>query len=243
MVPLDSIFIPQNLVFLAGALYVAGMAITNQIILRFFILAGSCIYLFYYGTINETPLWEAIYVSLLIIVANIFGLSSLIARRSRLAIPRAHADIFDDFPDLPPGDFRSLMKLATRQVLKEDKQLTAEGDAGTKLYYVLNGDTLLRKGEQAFVLPPKMFLGEIAFLVGTPSSASAWLEAGSELLEWDFGQLKRKCAKSARFKLALEAAISMDLAQKVAVSTGKNAVPVASIPENMVHSLATVPRP
>lgn len=242
MVLIESALAPQNLVYLAGIFYAAGMAITNQIVLRVFVLAGTSVYLVYYSTISEKPLWEAIYVSLLIGFANIYGLTSLVARRSRLAIPRAHADIYKEFPDLPPGDFRALMKLATRYTLDDDKQLTSEGEAGKKLYYILRGDTLLRKGEQAFVLPPKMFLGEIAFLINAPSSASAWLEAGSELLEWDFDELQRKCARSARFKLALEAAISIDLAQKVATSMGKNAVPVAHIPEPMVTSLAAVQR-
>lgn len=237
---IESALTPQNLVYLAGIFYAAGMAITNQIVLRIFVLMGTSIYLMYYWTISESPLWEAIYVSLLIGLANVCGLTSLVARRSRLAIPRAHSDIYNDFPALPPGDFRALMKLATRYTLENDKQLTTEGEAGTKLYYVLRGDTLLRKGEQAFVLPPKMFLGEIAFLIDVPSSASAWLEAGSEILEWDCTALKRKCARNARFKLALEAAISTDLAQKVAISMGKNAVPVAHIPEPMVSSLASV---
>ncbi len=238
----EGAFGPESLVYLAGAFYVAGLAITNQIVLRIFILAGTGIYLVYYSTIGENPLWEAIYVSMLIGLANLSGLASLIARRSRLAIPRKHADIYDDFPDLPPGDFRALMKLANRYELTQDKQLTAENEPGTKLFFVLSGATLVQKGGQAFVLPPKMFLGEVAFLMDVPSSATAWLEAGSEVLEWRFDELRRKCNRNPRFKLALEAAISIDLARKVSISMGKDAVPVASIPEPMVDSLSAVKR-
>lgn len=233
---------PENLVFLAGAFYVAGMAITNQIVLRIFILAGTCVYLVYYSTISDNPLWEAIYVSMLIGLANLGGLSSLIARRSRLAIPRAHADIYNDFSELPPGDFRALMKLARRYEVTDDKQVTVQGEPGQRLYYVLKGSTLVRKGDQAFVLPPKLFLGEIAFLINVPSSASAWLESGAEVLEWRFDDLRRKCARNARFKLALEAAISIDLARKVAISHGKDAVHVSHIPPPMVDALAAVSR-
>jgi hypothetical protein len=233
---------PENLVFLAGAFYVAGMAITNQIVLRIFILAGTCVYLVYYSTISDNPLWEAIYVSMLIGLANLGGLSSLIARRSRLAIPRAHADIYNDFSELPPGDFRALMKLARRYEVTDDKQVIVQGEPGQRLYYVLKGSTLVRKGDQAFVLPPKLFLGEIAFLINVPSSASAWLESGAEVLEWRFDDLRRKCARNARFKLALEAAISIDLARKVAISHGKDAVHVSHIPPPMVDALAAVSR-
>lgn len=231
---------PENLVYLAGAFYVAGLAITHQIILRLFILAGTCIYLIYYATLGESPLWEAIYVSTLIGLANLGGLTSLIARRSRLAIPRAHADIYDDFPHLPPGDFQALMKRAKRYTVTQDKQVTTEGEAGDKLYFVLKGATLVRKGEQAFVLPSKLFLGEVAFLTGVPSSASAWLEEGVEVLEWRFDDLRRKGARTPRFKLALEAAISLDLAGKVARSMGQNSVHVDDIPKPMIDALSRV---
>ena len=92
------------------------------------------------------------------------------------------------------------------------------------------------------MLPPKLFLGEVAFLIGTLSSASAWLEAGTEVLEWRFEDLRRKCARSERFKLALEAAISIDLAKKVAISNGKDAVHISHVPRPMVEALATVSR-
>ncbi|MEO9649649.1 MAG: cyclic nucleotide-binding domain-containing protein [Roseobacter sp.] len=238
----DSVLSPENLVFIAGAFYVAGLAITNQIVLRLFILAGTCVYLVYYFTISDSPLWEAIYVSLLIGLANLGGLTSLIARRSRYAIPRAHADIYEDFPPLPPGDFRALMGLARRYTVTSDKQITTENEPGEKLYFILKGSTLVRKGEQAFSLPPLLFLGEVAFLTGVPSSASAWIEEGSEILEWRSDVLRRKCARNPRFKLALEAAISLDLADKVARSMGRNSVEVGRIPRPMVEALSKIER-
>ncbi|MFK7746339.1 MAG: Crp/Fnr family transcriptional regulator [Roseobacter sp.] len=237
-----TILSPEYLVYVAGAFYVAGLAITNQIVLRMLILTGTVVYLVYYSTVAENPLWEAIYVSLLIGAANLSGLSSLIARNSRWAIPKEHADIYFEFPRLPPGDFRALMKLAKRYTVTQDQQITTQGETGEKLYFVIKGSTLVRKGEQAFVLPPKLFLGEIAFLIGMPSSASAWLEEGAEVLEWRFDDLRRKCARSPRFKLALEAAISVDLAGKVAKSMGEDAVHVDKIPPPMVEALSNVRR-
>ena len=199
-----SILTAEQLAYLAGAFYVAGMAITNQIILRLLVLGGTGVYIWYYAIASATPLWEAIYVSLLIGIANIGGLTSLIVRRSKLAIPRAHSDIYECFSELPPGDFRALMRLAKRHTLNRDKQITFQGMPGSKLYFVVSGSTLVKKGSDAFALPPRIFLGEIAFLTGSPSSASAWLEEGAEVLEWEFSELKRKCDRVPRFKLALE---------------------------------------
>ena len=237
MIPSEDFLTADNLVYLAGAFYVLGLAITNQIILRLLLLSGTAIYIIYYSIISETPLWSAIYVSLLIGAANIGGLTSLIARRSWLAIPKAHADIYQDFPHLPPGDFRALMKLAKRYRVEQDMQVTREDASGDRLFFIISGSTLARKGDQAFVLPPKIFLGEIAFLTGSVSSASVWLEEGSEVLEWDFGELRRKCARNPRFQLALEAAISIDLAGKVARSMGRDSVRLADIPQPLMERL------
>lgn len=220
----DAYYTPGLLVYLAGSFYVLGLLITQQVILRLLVLSGTSLYVVYYATVSDPPLWEAIYTSLLIGGANIIGLTSLLARNSKLSIPRDYADIYETFPPLPPGDFRALMKLAHRYRLTDEHKVTTEGEAGQKLYYVISGSTRIRKGDAEFSLPPLFFLGEIAFLIGQPSSASAWLQPGAEVLEWSFVDLARKGRRNTRFKLALEAAISVDLARKVAHAVGPNSV-------------------
>ncbi|MEP2640789.1 cyclic nucleotide-binding domain-containing protein [Roseobacter sp.] len=221
----DYIYSPGILVYLAGAFYIAGLITINQIVLRVLLLSGTGVYTLYYATVAATPLWEAIYVSVLIGTANVIGLTSLLARKSRWAIPRAHADLYADFPPLPPGDFRALMKLARRYTVEDECKVTQEGDPGTRLFFVISGATRLQKGDHEFIIPPNYFLGEVAFLIDQPSSATTWLAPGAEVLEWRFDDLKHKCTRSTRFKLALEAAISVDLANKVARAIGPNTIP------------------
>jgi len=240
LIDLEAYFTGQNLAYVAGGFYVAGLATTNQIALRLLLMAGTITYVAYYATVSVSPLWEAIYVSLMIGAANFGGLTSLFIRQSRFAVPRAHSDIYDGFPDIPPGAFRALMRLSRRYRLETDKKLTDEGEAGTTLYYVISGATLAQKDGHAFVLPPRIFLGEVAFLTGAPSSATIWLEEGAEVLEWRFDALKRKCDRSPRFKLALEAAISTDLAAKVASSMGHGSKSLALMPGEMRGALGEV---
>lgn len=236
----EYLYAPGALVYLAGALYVLGLITINQVILRLWILSGTSVYIIYYSIVAATPLWEAIYVSMMIGTANLVGLTSLLARKFKVVVPRAYADIYDDFPPLPPGDFRSLMKLAHRYRVEDERKVTSEGEAGTRLYYVISGATRVQKGESEFIIPPKFFLGEIAFLIGQTSSASTWLEPGAEVLEWRFDDLRRKCARSTRFRLALEAAISVDLARKVARAIGPNSVrPRAPDPTPLSEDMLT----
>lgn len=213
-----SISTPELLAYIAGGFYVLGLLIINQITLRLMVLAGTGFYILYYFTIASEPLWEAIYISILIGSANIFGLVSLLARNSQLAIPRAHKDIYDHFPGLPPGDFRTLVRLAKRGVAEEEIKLTTQNAPLTKLYYIIDGETAVSKNDDNFRVPGGTFVGEVAYLMGRRASASTRLLKGAEYLEWSTHDLRKASSRSARFKLALDSVLSMDLAQKVSRS-------------------------
>lgn len=213
-----SVLTPEILAYLAGACYVIGLLIINQVTLRMLVLVGTGFYILYYATVAAEPLWEAIYISLLIGVANLMGLFSLLARNSQLAIPRAHKDIYGHFPGLPPGDFRTLVKLAKRGVAEQEMKLTTESTPLTKLYYIIDGETAVTKKDDHFRVPGGTFVGEVAYLMGRRASASTKLLPGAEYLEWSTLDLQNASARSARFKLALESVLSMDLAQKVSRS-------------------------
>ena len=67
-----------------------------------------------------------------------------------------------------------------------------------------------------FQMPAGVFVGEVAYLNNTNSAASTWVKEGSEILQWDVSTLRQKAARKDRFRLALEAVLSKDLAAKVA---------------------------
>ena len=206
---------PEFLVFLAGSAFVMGYLIINQVILRLFMLIGTSLYIGYYATVADTPLWEAIYTSLAMGLANLLGLTGLLARKSKLAIPAEHRDIYPQFDSLPPGDFRTLVKLARRHVTDAETTLAQEGAPVEKLYYILSGTIEAAKLGSRFTLPAGTFVGEVAYMTGQVSAATTVLAPGSEVLEWRVADLRHRSARSSRFKLALEAMISRDLAVKV----------------------------
>ncbi len=212
---MDNIFSAETLVLLAGLTYVLGYLTINQVILRLLILLGTGFYIWYYAVAAEEPLWTAIWTSVAIGSATLLGLVALLGRNSRLMIPKDHKDIYPKFHGMVPGDFRSLVGLAKRYIVENDVEITSEGVALEKLYFVIDGVMDAEKQGVSFPLPSEIFVGEVAFLTKRTSSATTILKAGSEVLEWDVGQLRRKSRRSSRFKLALEAAISMDLALKV----------------------------
>ena len=226
------------LVLAAAGMFVLGYLIINQVILRIMLLAGTILYIWYYAVVDETPLWPAIWASTATGTANLIGLISLFYRRSAWAIPTKYRDIFVYFDLLPPGDFRKLMSAARRVVRPAGYKLTVAGSRVNTLYYVIDGKVEVEKFGNRFCIPDGVFVGEVAYLTGNRASASTYLVAESDVLEWDVAMLKQRAARDPRFRLAMDAMISIDLAEKVgrAGSPGQSDPSLYSDVENVQPS-------
>lgn len=216
---------PDALIFTAGALYTLGYLIINQVILRLMIGAGSLAYIGYYFTVAEAPLWGAIAATGLILTANAIGLASLLLQNAVWTVPRAHRDIYPLFAPLGPGDFRALMRRGHRHRLTEDTVATTMGQTTNTVYFVIAGDYAVEKFGLGFSMHGPTFVGEVAHLMDAPSAATTTFPAGLEVITWDRAALTDRARRSPRFKLALEAVMSRDLARKVALAVAPPQIP------------------
>ncbi len=205
-------------IFLASAAFIIGYLIINQVALRLVMMAGSAFYIVYYAVASDTPLWGAIYGSILMIVANLIGLSALYLRNTHISVPKSCEDIYPLFYPAQPGDFRALMRIGQRRVLQDEQIITREGQPLNKLYFIVRGTAQVIKRRSAFQVPGPVFAGEVAYLLETTSSATMILPAGAEVIEWDVQTLRKAVRRKPRIKLALDAVISRDLANKVSLS-------------------------
>ncbi len=213
---MENMALPDYVVLAAGVTFVLGYLIINQVALRLAVMVGTCLYIWYYSIASDTPLWSAIWTSVAMGLANLFGLFTLWLRSSPLSIPRKHRDIYAHFNILPPGDFRKLMAVAKRQTLPAGHVLTSKNARVKSVYFVINGSVAVDKFGDRFFLPDGIFLGEVGYLTGNRASATTVLTADSDVLEWDVADLKNQSERDVRFKLAMDALISLDLAEKVA---------------------------
>lgn len=214
------------LVLAAAGMFVLGYLIINQIILRTMLLIGTALYIWYYAVVDNAPLWPAIWASVATGSANLIGMLGLIYRRSAQAIPKKFRDIYPHFDVLPPGDFRKLMKATNRVVRPAGYRLTTAGTTVDTLYYIIDGAVEVEKFNSSFSIPKNTFVGEVAYLTGNPASASTFLASDTLVLEWQVTKLKRCATRDPRFRLALDAMISLDLAGKVA-RAGASSLPAA----------------
>lgn len=224
----------EILAYIAGGLFAIGYLMINQVHLRIMVLLGTFFYIWYYTVATESPLWPAIYMSTLMGTANLLGLAQIFAMQSKWTLPRAYRDLYPRFNALLPGDFRALMQLAHRETVPKGTVITVQGEPVSHLHYVISGALLAEKNDERFGLPSGIFIGEVAFVINQASSASTWAGSDIEVLRWDFVDLKRKSARNARFKLALEATLTRDLAVKVAYAVA---------PHNAIHNEPAFPSP
>ena len=212
-----SITAPGGLVVSAGVLFTIGYLIIIQVVLRCFILVGTLLYIWYYWTVADAPLWEAVVTSVFTGIANLIGLFQLYVRRSAWAIPKAYREVYDThFSTLSPGDFRAVVKQADRKKCGEDMTVTVENLPNDAIYFLLSGEAYISKRGHRFVMPAGIFIGEVSYLLENKASATTVLSNGSDVLVWKRDQIEKIAARRPRFKLAFDAIISRDMARKVA---------------------------
>jgi hypothetical protein len=214
---------PSVLIMLAGGVQICGYLLINQTYLRMTMLCSTSLYILYYFHAAETPLWGAIAVSSMTLVAILIGLAALYMRNASWSVPEAHKDIYPLFDTLMPGDFRKVMRIATRETLTHERIVTREGERPDTLMFVTKGTFYVTKGNARFDVPGPTFIGEVAYLRDSPSAATTILPPGTELVIWSRDTLTRHIRTSPRLKLALDALISRDLATKVSLAISPDA--------------------
>jgi hypothetical protein len=216
----------EYLVYLAFAFALAGYLARDELWLRLLMLAASVNYLAYYYTVTQEPLWNAILTSGALAFVNLVMIGIVILERTTFAMSRQVAAIFRSFDMLTPGQFRRIMRYGTVRTADDTVRLTTEGMRVEKLYYVTAGTVIVTKEGRRTEIPPRIFVGEIAYATGNVASATVELAPGSVWVEWDQDRLRRLARRFPALGVALVAQFNADLLGKVATSQpiGRTAV-------------------
>ncbi|MEO0750436.1 MAG: cyclic nucleotide-binding domain-containing protein [Pseudomonadota bacterium] len=209
---------PRVYVHLALLFYVIGFLTRDELILRAQILAGTVFYILYYYFIADVPLWEAILGSVAIALANIYSSIIIIHERSTFGMTTEQKALYEKFHTLRPGHFRRIMKQADWHHVDADTVLLQKDQYVDKLFYVRTGDVELSRAGKTAMLDAGHFLGELAFLKGTPASATVIAKHGAEVIMWDQETLKAIMEKSPVISNAILALFNEDLATKLLAS-------------------------
>ena len=212
-------FFDASLLIHAGAVaYVIAFLARDELHLRLLALTGSMLYICYYFFFPAVPLWDAILSSSVLIVANLVVLSRIVLERTTLSLSDDEKHLFRSFGTLSPGQFRKVLKLASWSVADGHTQMTKAGEPLDTLYFIFAGSIRVEKSGTAFDLQEGNFVGEIAYILESPPSATAVASDGVRYVSWSAPSLRQLGKRDAELGNALIALLTRDMAEKLSMS-------------------------
>lgn len=214
----SQLFTISNLIWLAFALQMSGFAVRDELKLRLLMLSGGVIYVVYFYLLTGGPFWSSVITNFLLVAINFCVTVIVIHERTMIGISGETADIYRRFSLLRPGQFRKLFRAGEVRTASDEATIIEQGDEVDALYYVLEGNAMISKGQGAISIGPDVFLGEVAYLTGVRASATVRLSPGSRYVVWRHDRLQQMIARSPEMRVALLALLNQDMAGKVAAS-------------------------
>ena len=210
------LLVSKNIVHVAALLFLLGFLFRDQFILRGFVLLGDLLYILYFYFAPDKPLWGGIFWSALFAIANVAMIWLIFLDEVQFSLRADERKLFDLLADLTPGQFRKLLKAGKQDVAASAIVITRENEPSNALYFVIDGKVAIEKGGRRMVSEAKTFIGEIAFLLSRPATATVTLEAGCHYCAWDSKALRAVLDGNPALRTALSAAMNRKLAEKVA---------------------------
>jgi CRP-like cAMP-binding protein len=210
--------IAQNLVHVAALFTLLCFLFRDQIKLRSFAVVGDLLLSVYYYVAFPQPLWNPMVWSLLNVVINAIMIALILRDGRQGGMSDDELSLFRSLDTLTPGQFRKLAKAGSWQRAADAVTLTREGETLDKLFYVLSGKVALQKGDKAFDVDPKLFIGELAFLRQRPATASVIVSGDAHYVAWSHDDLAKLFRRDDALRTAMHLLMGRDVAEKMANS-------------------------
>ncbi len=213
---LEFVLVKDNIVHAGAALCLIALLFRDQLALRAFLVAGDSVYILYYFFAPTTPLWGGIFWSSIYILTNAVMISRIIFDRAHFTLNDDEYALFSHLAVLTPGEFRRMMRLSKWHTATEPVVLTTEDQPVDRIYFVLAGDIAIEKAGRPISIGPLTFIGEVAFLLSRPASATVRVGPGARYVSWDSVSLRRLLVRVPALRIAFDGALNRDMALKVA---------------------------
>jgi len=120
------------------------------------------------------------------------------------------------FNTLSPGEFKKLLKIADWFDGSSEEQITTEGEVPARLYFIIDGEALIARDDKKFFVGPSVFIGELAYLIKKPATATVKLTDKVVGISWKTSSLIKLLASNPQMKIAFDGLLNQDLAAKLA---------------------------
>ena len=203
------------LVHIGAFLFLVAYLVRDQILLRGLIILGTVFYIVYYF-LMETPLWSALLWNSSFVVINLIMIYIIYSDRASFVMSEREKKLYQVFNTLSPGEFKKLLKIADWFDGSSEEQITTEGEVPACLYFIIDGEALIVRDDKKFTVGPNVFIGELAYLIRKPATATVKLTDKVVGISWKTSSLIKLLASNPQMKIAFDGLLNQDLAAKLA---------------------------
>jgi CRP-like cAMP-binding protein len=203
------------LVHIGAFLFLLAYLVRDQILLRGLIILGTVFYIVYYFFM-ETPLWSALLWNSSFVVINLIMIGVIYSDRASFVMSEREKKLYQVFNTLSPGEFKKLLKIADWFDGSSEEQITTEGEVPARLYFIIDGEALIVRDDKKFFVGPSVFIGELAYLIKKPATATVKLTDKVVGISWKTSSLIKLLASNPQMKIAFDGLLNQDLAAKLA---------------------------
>ena len=203
------------LVHIGAFLFLLAYLVRDQILLRGLIILGTVFYIVYYFFM-ETPLWSALLWNSSFVVINLIMIGVIYSDRASFVMSEREKKLYQVFNTLSPGEFKKLLKIADWFDGSSEEQITTAGEVPARLYFIIDGEALIARDDKKFFVGPSVFIGELAYLIKKPATATVKLTDKVVGISWKTSSLIKLLASNPQMKIAFDGLLNQDLAAKLA---------------------------
>ena len=203
------------LVHIGAFLFLLAYLVRDQILLRGLIILGTVFYIVYYFFM-ETPLWSALLWNSSFVVINLIMIGVIYSDRASFVMSERERKLYQVFNTLSPGEFKKLLKIADWFDGSSEEQITTAGEVPARLYFIIDGEALIARDDKKFIVGPNVFIGELAYLIRKPATATVKLTDKVVGISWKTSSLIKLLASNPQMKIAFDGLLNQDLAAKLA---------------------------
>ena len=203
------------LVHVGAFLFLLAYLVRDQILLRGLIVLGTIFYIIYYFFM-ETPLWSALLWNSSFVVINLIMIVVIYSDRASFVMTEREKKLYQVFTTLSPGEFKKLLKIADWFDGSSEEQITTEGEIPECLYFIIDGEALITRDDKKFLVGPNVFIGELAYLIKKPATATVKLTEKVVGISWKTSSLTKLLASNPQMKIVFDGLLNQDLAAKLA---------------------------
>ncbi len=204
------------LMHVSALIGVVALVFRNQMYLRALLLVSVAVSIIDHMFVRQGANVNSLVWDVVALTINLWVLVQLVLDRTHIGLTAEEEQLFQAWGSLSPGEFRKLLRLANWCTADETSLLTSEGETPDRLFYVLDGEILLIKGERDLSLAAPAFIGEVAFVKERPASATVRVAPGGRYVAWSSAALRGYFIKHQSMRVAVMRLLSADMAMKVA---------------------------